>query len=281
MLYFFCWGKTFLARFDEFWPSQIARILRRANRLFRRRPHDDDLECAAQIRASIIPFVMYDYGLVLVLNDDLWTLEIAEFPRHAEPGQRIRKARRVREQRERKEQRARERAAERAARQAERGAAREAKRAGKAAKDAAAKKGKKGKKKDAAERTIALLEWALRSTLLVLYKITTASYDRFQQTRRKLATFVDQAGTAVRARPLTVRQQLLRWIVPSHEDCRAARIAAWAKDSLPRGSQRERKLFFADFLPMWLDTMTPIESIFVCGGRSVFGERALESECVS
>lgn len=278
MLYFFCWGKTFLARFDEFWPSQIARILRRANRLFRRRPHDHDLECAAQIRASIIPFVMYDYGLALVLTGDLWTLEIAEFPTHAQPGERIRKARRVREQKEKKEQRARERAAERAARQA----ARETERAEKkAATGAAAKKGNKGKKKAAAERIIELLEWALPSMPSVLYKIAAASYDKFKQAGRKLASFVDQTRAAVRARPLTVRQQLLRWIVPSYEDCRAASIATWVKDPLPCGSQRERKLFFADFLPMWLDTIAPIESIFVCGGRSVFGERVLESECVS
>src|SRR5690242_4802145 len=104
MIYFFRWGETFLARFAEFWPAQIARILRRARRLFRRRPQDDDLEAAAQIRASIIPFEMYEYGLVLVLNKDVWTLEIVEFPPHARPGQRIRRARRLREQRERKEQ---------------------------------------------------------------------------------------------------------------------------------------------------------------------------------
>jgi hypothetical protein len=278
MLYFFCWGKTFLACFDEFWPSQIARILRRANRLFRRRPHDEDLECAAQIRASIIPFVMYDYGLALVLNGDLWTLEIAEFPSYAEPGERIRKARRVREQKEKKEQRARERAAERAAKQA----AQETERAEKkAAKEAAAKKGKKRGKKDAAARIIFALERVLPSMLSILYKITAASGDNFEQAGRKLASFVDQISAVALERPLTVRQQLLGWIVPSHEDCKAARIAAWVKAPLPRGSQRERKLFFADFLPMWLDTIAPIESIFVCGGRSVFGECVLESECVS
>jgi hypothetical protein len=88
-------------------------------------------------------------------------------------------------------------------------------------------------------------------------------------------------ATAAAERRLTVRQQLLRWIVPTREDCRAASIAAWVEESLPRGSQRERRLFFADFLPIWLDTIAPIESIFVCGGRSVFGERVLESECAS
>ena len=277
MLYFFCWGKTFLARFDEFWPSQIARILRRANRLFRRRPHDDDLECAAQIRASIIPFEMYDYGLALVLNDDLWTLEIAELPSHAEPGQRIRRARRVREQREKKEERQRERAAARAAKQT----AREAERAKKVAKEAAAKKGKKGEKKDAAARIISVLARALPPMLSVLYKIVAASCEMFRRVGRKLVTFADHIDGVVQVRPLTVRQQLLHWIIPSREECRTANIAAWKRDPLPRGSQRERRLFFADFLPIWLDTIAPIESIFVCGGRSVFGERVLESECVS
>lgn len=277
MLYFFCWGKTFLARFDEFWPSQIARILRRANRLFRRRPHDDDLECAAQIRASIIPFEMYDYGLALVLNDDLWTLEIAELPSHAEPGQRIRRARRVREQRERKEERQRERAAERAEKQT----AREAERAKKVAKEAAAKKGKKGKKKDAAARIISVLARALPPMLSVLYKIVAASCEMFRRVGRKLVTFADHIEGVVQVRPLTVRQQLLHWIIPSREECRTANIAAWKRDPLPRGSQRERRLFFADFLPIWLDTIAPIESKFVCDGRSLFGELFLESECVS
>jgi hypothetical protein len=281
MLYFFSWGKTFLARFDEFWPSQIARILRRANRLFQRRPHDDDLECAAQIRASIIPFVMYDYGLALVLNDDLWTLEIAEFPPHAEPGERIRKARRLREQKEKKEQRARERATERAAKQAQREAAKEAKRAAKAAKDASAKKNKKEKKKAAAERIIVGLKLALPSMLSVLYKIAGAPYDKFKQDGRKLASIMAQVAAVTQERPLTVRQQLLAWIVPSLEDCKAARIAGWKQDPLPRDAQRERRLFFADFLPMWLDTIAPIESMFVRDGQSLFGELFLESECVS
>ncbi|MFZ2031478.1 MAG: hypothetical protein WAU68_14290 [Vitreimonas sp.] len=303
MIYFFCWGETFLARFAEFWPAQIARILRRANRLFCRRPQDDDLEAAAQISASIIPFEMYGYGLVLVLNDDVWTLEIAAFPPHAEPGQRIRRARKLREQKERKALRKREaeaeratRAAERLARRAERAArrvvreaAKEVKKLEKAAKAAEAKKrkgearkDKKGKDKDSAKRIIAaLLAW-LQPMISMLYNIAAILCENFRQVCLRLVAFGDQIKTALDAEPLTVRQQLSRWIAPSDEECRNANIAAWKHDPLPRGAQRERRLFCADFLPMWLDTIaTPLEAMFVRDGRSLFGELFLESECVS
>src|SRR5690242_9630360 len=100
MPFYFCWGKTFLAIFGEFWPWQIAQINAYANDLFERRPQDADLERAHGIRASIIPFEMFGYQFVLILRGDLWTLEVADFPPHAEPGLRIRKARRRREQKE-------------------------------------------------------------------------------------------------------------------------------------------------------------------------------------
>jgi hypothetical protein len=296
MIYFFCWGETFLARFAEFWPAQIARILRHANRLFCRRPQDDDLEAAAQISASIIPFEMYGYGLVLVLNKDVWTLEIAEFPPHARPGHRIRRARKLREQKEKKEQRKREaeakraaRAAERAANRAAKEAAKEAEKLEKAARAAEAKKQKdekrkekKGKHDDSTKRMIAaLLAW-LQPMISMLYNIATASCENFKQDCLGFVAFGDQIKTALRAEPLTVRQQLSRWIEPSAEECRNANIAAWKRDPLPRGAQRERRLFCADFLPMWLDTIaTPLEAMFVRDGRSLFGELFLESECVS
>jgi len=298
MIYFFCWGETFLARFAEFWPAQIARILRHANRLFCRRPQDDDLEAAAQISASIIPFEMYGYGLVLILNKDVWTLEIAEFPPHARPGQRIRRARKLREQKEKKAQRRFERAAARAARAAERQAradARAAERAVKAeakrakqlekvarAAEAKKRKAKKGSDKDSAKRIIAATPAWLQPMISMLYNIATASCENFKQDCLGFVAFGDQIKTALRAEPLTVRQQLSRWIEPSAEDCHNANIAAWKQDPLPRGAQRERRLFCADFLPMWLDTIAaPLESMFVRDGRSLFGELFPESECVS
>lgn len=303
MIYFFCWGASFLERFAEFWPAQIARILKRARRLFRRRPRHDDLEAEAQIRASIIPFEMYGYGLALVLNKDVWTLEIIEFPPHAAPGQRIRRARRLREQREKRDELKRQaearraedaaqrkaRAAERAAKRAAKDAAKEAKRLEKAAKAAAAKerkqekrKEKKGKGKDSAKRIIAVLLAQFAPMISMLYNIAAVSCENFKQACLRFVAFGDQIKAAFDAEPLTVRQQLSRWIAPSAEDCRNANIAAWKQDPLPRGATRERRLFCADFLPMWLDTIaTPIEAMFVRDGRSLFGELILESECVS
>ncbi|MBI3437629.1 MAG: hypothetical protein HY054_03070 [Proteobacteria bacterium] len=300
MHYFFCWGESFLASFNEFWPAQITRIRKHAARLFRRRPHDDDLEAAAQIRASIIPFEMYNYGLVLVLNGDLWTLEIAQYPPHAAPGERIRHARRIRERREQREQHRRDAAAEHAKQAAERAAQRraraEARAAGRAAKVEAKrtrklgkaakaatkkKKDKKGGGEDTASRVTAVFALSLQPMISMLYNIVVAFRENLAQVRRKLVAFSDQIGSVTGARPLTVRQQLSRWIVPSAEDCRTANIAAWKHDPLPRGAQRERRLFCGDFLPMWLDTIAPIESMFVRDGRSLFGEPFSEVQCVS
>lgn len=295
MRFFFCWGDTFLAHYDEFWPEQIALILRRANRLFRRRPHDDDLHAHAQILASIIPFEMYQYGLVLVLNQDLWTLEIAAYPPHAEPGERIRRARRRREQNEREEERQRNRKADRLARaaaaearrlarKAEREAARAAAdqaRKAKQAEKAKDKKEKRRRRNDAAKRIIAaLIQW-LQPIISMLYNKADTWWAKFKQACRKVVTLRGHTDAALDIPPLTIRQQLSRWIVPSAEDCRSANIAAWKHDPLPRGAQRERRLFLADVFPIWLDTIAPIESMFVRDGRSLFGELLLESEFVS
>lgn len=255
MPFYFSWGMTFLAIYGEFWPWQIAQIRIRAEELFERRPQDDDLECAAQIRASIIPFEMYGYGLVLVLREDVWTLEVASFPPHAEPGERIRRARRLRERKQRKQ-----------------------------ASDAAKSK-KQGNKRAhgsrPAERALSTAKNAFSLFLSNLYNIGRAACAVLEQLRPKLAVFLAHLELAIPASPMTVRQEVLRWLAPSREDCRAANIAAWVQKPLPRGFQRERRLFFSEFLPIWLDTIAPIEPIFVRGGRSIFGELFRESEYVS
>jgi hypothetical protein len=112
-----------------------------------------------------------------------------------------------------------------------------------------------------------------------LYNINQAAQRKLEQFRHKLALFAEQMGEP--ASQSTVRHELLHRMTPSREDCRNANIAGWAHDTLPPGCQRERRLFFADFLPIWLDTIAPIDPDFVCGGRSVFGEPSIEGECVS
>jgi len=298
---------TFLAIRAEFWPAQIIQIRLRAEALFNRRPHDDDLESAERIRASIIPFEMYGYGFKLVLCEDVWTLEVASFPPHAEPGKRVRKARRLREQRERKE---RSEAAAKKAPGKERGEEprsekprsekrRSEKRRGEEPKgerpidekprDEKPRDEKprgekprgekpKGEKKAAAERAISTAMNAISLFLSNLYNISHVAYAELKQLRLKAALFLEDMELAITASP---RQEMLRWLLPSLEDCRAANIAAWALHPLPHGFQRERRLFFPDFMPIWIDTIGPIETIFVRGGKSIFGELFLEGEWVS
>lgn len=271
MPFYFCWGKTFLAIFGEFWPWQIAQIHAHASELFERRPQDVDLERVHGIRASIIPFEMFGYEFVLVLRDDLWTLEVANFPPHAEPGQRIRKARRQREQRECKDRRKQETSA---------GAF---SKSGRRKSKETANRPRKPKADDVA-RVISTTKHALKHgrflISLKLYNISQAARREFGRLRHKLALFAEQMQETLPALQLTVRHQPLHWMTPSREDCRDANIAGWAHDPLPPNCQRERRLFFADFLPMWFDTIAPIEPIFVRGGRSVFGEPSMEGECV-
>jgi len=146
----------------------------------------------------------------------------------------------------------------------------------------ATKKGKRAKKEDGDKRIVCALNQIFQATISMLYNIATASCENFKQDCLGFVAFGDQIKAAIDAKPLTVRQQLSRWIAPTAEDCRNANIAAWKQDPLPRGAQRERRLFCADFLPMWLDTIaTPLEAMFVRDGRSLFGELFLESECVS
>ena len=270
MPFYFSWGDTFVAILGEFWPWQIAQIRAYASELFERRPQDVDLERMHGIRASVIPFEMFGYGLVLVLRDDLWTLEVADFPPHAEPGQRIRKARRQREQSECKGAREQGRVA--------------VSKTGKRASSEGAKRRRKPKREDAA-RVISTLKNALQDKLrpisLKLYNINEAAYRRLGRLRHKAAVFAQDMRGTFPASPLTAHQRLLHWMTPSREDCRDANIAGWAHDWLPPGFQWERRLFFANFLPMWLDTIAPIEPTFVRGGRSVFGEHGIEGECVS
>lgn len=269
MPFYFSWGETFLAIYGEFWPWQIAAIRREADAQFERRPHDDDLESASKIRASVIPFEKYGYGFVLRLCEDVWTLEVAEFPPHASPGERIRKARRLRERQERRQKRDMERAAK-----ADPPAGAKAGRNG----AKSSKQRKSSKSGSAAERVAALAEAFARPILAELYNTGGESYRKLRRVRRKLAVLFRHVNEALPARTLTVQQELSRWMTPSIEECRAANIAEWMHDPL-RGHQRERRLFFADFLPMWIDTIAPIE--FVRGGKSIFGELFPESECVS
>ncbi|MBS0384458.1 MAG: hypothetical protein JSS00_03815 [Proteobacteria bacterium] len=265
MPFYFSWGETFLAIYGEFWPWQIAAIRVEAEEQFERRPQDDDLECAAQIRASIIPSEMYGYGFVLMLREDVWTLEVAEFPPHAAPGERIRKARSARERKERREKRG----------------GKPVRTGGKPDQGRGAKKPRKrrqdGNEGDA--RIASFVEERARLALAKLYNTSFEAYRKLRRFRRKLAVLFGHINEAFPTRTLTVQQEILRWITPSKEECRAANIAAWTHDPLPCGHQRERRLFFADFLPMWFDTIAPIEPIFVRGGKSIFGELFLESEC--
>ena len=253
MPFYFSWGTTFLAIRGEFWPSQIAQIRMRAEELFERRPQDGDLERAAQIRASIIPFEMYGYGFALMLSGDVWTLEVVTFPPHAEPGQRIRKARRDREKNERKT------AAEKT------------------------DEGLRGERwgNEGLARAISTVMNASSSFLSNLYNISRAACAKLKRLRRKLASFLEHIELATQVSPWTAGEEILRWLSPSSEDCRAANIAAWVQHRLPHGFQRERRLFFADFLPIWLDTIGPIETIFVRGGQSIFGELFPEREFAS
>jgi hypothetical protein len=271
MPYYFSWGETFLAIFGEFWPWQIAQIHAHASELFERRPQDGDLERVHGIRASAIPFEMFGYQLVLVLRGDLWTLEVANFPPHAEPGQRIRRARRQREQRECK-----------ARREERRPDLSPASKTGERPSREAAKKRRKPRTEDAA-RAISTIKRALELELgpisLKLYNIKQTAHAEFAQFRHKLALFAAQMREP--ASQSTVRHQLLHRMTPSREDCRNANIVGWARDRLPPGWQWERRLFFADFLPIWLDTIAPIDADFVRGGRSVFGEPSIDGECVS
>ena len=256
MPFYFKWGKTFEAISGEFWPWQITQIRMRAEELFERRPQDDDLECAAQIRASIIPFEMYGYGFVLKLHGRAWTLEVASFPSHAEPGTRMRKARRQREQKERRER-------------------------SDSAKKARGEKRGRGKKGSASERVISTVMSVLSCFLSNLYNISRAAYAELEQLRLKAALFLEHLERAIEASPWTAREEIWRWLLPSLEDCRAANIAAWVQRPLPRGFQRERRLFFAEFMPMWIDTIGPIEIRFVRAGQSIFGELFPEGECVT
>jgi hypothetical protein len=269
MPFYFSWGKTFLAIFGEFWPWQIAQIHAHASELFERRPQDADLEREHGIRASVIPFEKFDYEFVLVLRDDIWTLEVANLPPHAEPGQRIRKARRKREQEECKGRRPPASATGLSSKQGKR---------------AKAAKGRRRKPKgEDAARTISTIKQthmnACRAISLKLYNIGDAVRHYLEQLRHTAALFAEHMREAIPASQATARHVLLH--MPSREDCRAANIAGWARDRLPPGCQRERRLFFADFLPIWLDTIAPIDTIFVRGGRSVFGELLMEGECVS
>ena len=285
--YYFSWGMTFLAIRAEFWPAQIIQIRLRAEALFNRRPHDDDLESAEQIRASIIPFEMYGYGFKLLLCEDVWTLEVASFPPHAEPHKRVRKARRLREQRERRE---RSEAAAKTAPGKRRGEKPRGEKPqgekpqGEKPKAETPKCEKprgekpKGERKTAAERAISTAMNVFLRFLSDLYNISRVAYAELQQLRLKAALFLNDMELAISASP---RREMLHWLLPSLEDCRAANIAAWALRPLPQGFQRERRLFFPDFMPIWIDTIGPIETMFVRGGKSIFGERFLEGEWVS
>lgn len=260
MPFYFSWGMTFEAICGEFWPWQIVQIRMRAKELYERRPHDDDLESAAQIRASIIPFEMYGYGFVLMLYGNVWTLEVVSFPPPAEPGTRMRKARRQREQKERKERSE----AAKAAGEEKRG-----------------EKRRRRKKRAAAERAISTAMDTFSLFLTNLYNIGHTAYAELEQLRLKAAIFLEHLERAIQASPWTAREEMLRWRLPSLEDCRAANIAAWVQKPLPRGFQRERRLFFAEFMPMWIDTIGPIEIRFVRAGQSIFGELFPEGECVT
>lgn len=273
MPFYFCWGETFLAIYAEFWPWQIAEIRMRAEDLFERRPQDDDLECAAQIRASVIPFEMYGYGLVLVLRQDVWMLEVMEFPPHAQPRERVRKARRQRERDERKSARG----AGFSFKSPERKLA--------ATKQVAQEnptketpKKRRADKNDATKRVVIAASAWVRGAFLILYNSPAVAYRNFRQFGQEIASLLQDMKEAI---PLstTVGEQILRLIAPSQQQCREANIAAWLKDRLPPGYQRERRLFLAECLPIWLDTIGP-KTIFVRGGKSIFGELFLEGECV-
>lgn len=264
------WGDSFLRIEKEFWPDQIAEIQRRARKEHKDFFRDIQLE-REETRASIVPFEIYGYGLALVLRQDrIWSLEVAYFPPHAKPGERIRKARRTREREERREERKRRRDGESGAKTPG-GAARGGRRRAKARR---APKERPQGKDDAAQRVIS----AFLGALLKLYNIGE-TYEKFKRLRRDFAAISAHIGSA-RPAPLTVRQQLLRWMTPSQGECREANIAAWLHKALPPGFQWERRLFLADFLPIWLDTIVPIDSHFVRGGRSVFGELIGECEFV-
>ena len=272
MAFYFCWGETVVAIFGEFTSPQIAQIRAHASELFERRPHDVDLELIYGIRPSVIPFEMFGYGFVLILRGNVWTLEVANFPPHAEPGQRIRKARRQREQRESK------------GRPEQQGGPGEFSKTRKRPGEAGAKRRRKPKAEDAA-RVISTIKHALKTALraisLKLYNISQAGPRKLAQLRHTSAVFIDQMRDAIPVSQWTIGQQLLHRTTPSREDCRDANIAGWAPEKLPPGYQRERRLVCASFLPMWLDTIAPIEPNFVRGGGSVFGEPVMEGECVS
>ena len=270
-------GDTFYEIEEEFWPDEVTQIMNRARAVFEARPEDEEM-AAAQIQVSILPFEELEYGFVLVLRRKVWWLEVASFPPHAQAGQRVRTARRLRERKERAERRDHDRQVKTNAKATKKA---KLKQATVTPSKKATKKGKRAKKEDGDKRIVCALNQIFQATISMLYNIGLPTYEKLKQLRPKLASFLDQIKAALPAAPLTVRQQLLRWIVPSHQECRTANIAAWMQDRLPRGSQRERRLFFADFLPIWLDTIAPIDSIFVRGGQSIFGEHFLESECVS
>jgi hypothetical protein len=126
-----------------------------------------------------------------------------------------------------------------------------------------------------------LLIFAASCAERILFK----SYRLFRKTCLNLSALRQQIQTAGTALRFTLREQLLRMTSLSREFHQPTPVAAWpetASASMARGLRLEGRLFGGDIgLPMWLNTLSPIGVVFVLGGVSIFGERALESEWVT
>ena len=196
-------------------------------------------------RVSRLVFDEHDYGFVLVRSGKWeWTLEVAETPPHAKPGQRIKAARRKREREERKQ-------------------ARRANQRSVLALAQASVERMLFKSYELLTQVDLVLNQACLNLFALLDDVEPASAKLRFTVREQLLRMAGPSCEACR------RARIAPWFEG------AAVLTA-------SGLRWELRWFGVELgLPMLLYTRARIEVEFVLGGVSIFGEQALESEWVT